>query len=171
MDLSILLMSHRWIYITCDLLCLASFHLRQCLQVSSVLSYIPEGLLSCVQTFSRACPLANLCILREAIPLEMSFRACQMLTHESSSTNRTSSFSPPFPPSAHPSHLPVVVAVSLNCHRKPSQACSFLSSTFLLKDKGEVVLPCWSREKTLLTVLNSMGEEAETALGQQRTCF
>lgn len=28
-----------------------------------------------------------------------------MLTHESSSTNWTSSFSPPFPPSAHPSHL------------------------------------------------------------------
>lgn len=60
-----------------------------------------------VQTFSRACPLANLCVLHEAIPLEMSFRACLMLTQESSSTNWMSSFSPPFPPSAHPSHLPL----------------------------------------------------------------
>lgn len=132
MDLSILLMSHRWIYITCDLLCLASFHLRQCLQVSSVLSYIPEGLLLYVQTFSRACPLANLCILHEAIPLEMSFRACQMLTHESSSTNRTSSFSPPFPPSAHPSHLPLEWLwlcpwiVTGNPH-KPAHSCQAVS--------------------------------------------
>lgn len=140
MDLSILLMSHRWIYITCDLLCLASFHLRQCLQVSSVLSYIPEGLLLYVQTFSRACPLANLCILHEAIPLEMSFRACQMLTHESSSTNRTDVFLlPTLSTLCSPFTLSswMAVAVSLNCHRKPSQACSFLSSSFCWRTRGK----------------------------------